>query len=164
MLRRQLLLLTLAGGISACGFRLKGTGKAAVSLDAPVRLVMRERDDKAEQTIRETFAERGITFAQGAGEGYEIVLEEPVDTRFESAVGGQFGQSRVLDIRKGFTATIRKDGQTLATQALSSERSINYHSEEYLGSVADDENAQNAILRDNAEKLLRFFQAVLARP
>lgn len=160
MLRRQLLLLALAGGLSACGFHLKGT-RGAPRLDAPVRLTLPAQEAETARVIAETFAERGITLETNATDGYEIVLDEFVDSRFESAVGGRYGQSRVLDIRKGFTATIRKDGQTLASQALSSERSLNYHSEQYLGNLADDEGAQRAMRRDNAEKLLRFFQAAV---
>lgn len=162
MQRRHLLLAILtASTLGACGFRLKGTGGGIITLDAPLRLTLPAQEKDNARVIREVFAERGLIFDDTASDGYEIILDEFADTRFESAVGGQYGQSRVLDLRKGFTATIRKNGQTLASQPLSSERSTNYHSEQYLGNLADDERAQHAMQRDNAEKLLRFFQATI---
>lgn len=163
MLRRHLLLATSALALSACGFRLKGTGSPIV-VDAPVRLQAPSSERETIAAVAAVFAARGIAFEPTVQSGYEIVLDEFVNHRFESAVGGQYGQSRVLDVRMGFTATLRKDGQILARQDLASERSLNYHSEQYLGSVADDEEAQRAMRRENAEKLLRFFQATLGKP
>lgn len=163
MLRRHCLLAASALTLSACGFRLKGTG-SPIAVDAPVRLQAPPSEKDSIAAITDVFAGRGITLDPHAQSGYTLELDEFVNDRFESAVGGQYGQSRVLDVRMGFTATIRKDGQTLARQALVSERSLNYHSEQYLGSIADDEEAQRAMRRENAEKLLRFFQATLAKP
>lgn len=164
MLRRHLLLAACTLALTACGFHLKGKGGTPFHVDAPVRLQLPETERENARAIREAFSERGITLDDGATAGYEIVLDNFVNKRFESAVGGQYGQARVLDVRTGYTATIRKDGQTLASQPLFSERSLQYHSEQYLGSLADDENAQRAMQRDNAEKLLRFFQATVAKP
>ena len=161
-MKRRLLLLSLPFALAACGFRLKGTGKPFV-VDGDIALITQGEHPQATRAIRDAFAERDIVLGSARGATYEIRLSDFEDTRFESAVGGQYGESRVLDLRKGFTATITKNGQILASQPLSSERSINYHSEQYLGNLADDESAQQAMYRDNAEKLLRFFQATLER-
>lgn len=161
-MKRRLFLFATPLALSACGFRLKGSAKP-FAVDGSVALVLESKQDAVERAIRDAFAERGITLERGTSAVYQIRLSDFVDSRFESAVGGQYGQSRVLDLHKGFTATIMKDGKTLASQPLASDRSINYHSEQYLGNLADDEAAQRAMLRDNAENLLRFFQATLAR-
>ncbi|MDO5090325.1 MAG: hypothetical protein Q4D61_02155 [Cardiobacteriaceae bacterium] len=163
MLRRALLLFAFAS-LAACGFHLKGMGHHALQLDGGVRLIVADVPEEALQPVREAFARQGVALDDGADARYVIRLGDFTNRRFESAVGGIHGQSRVLDLRKAFTAHIEKDGETLGQQTLASETSITYHSEQYLGNLADDERAQHSLNRDNADKLLRFFQATVAKP
>lgn len=162
MLRRTALLLSFSL-LTACGFHLKGTGRHAVTVQETVALEFADVPADVAQTVRDVFLQHGIALSDQEAR-YRIRLEQATDSRFESVVGGEHGQSRVIDIRKGFTAAIFDKAQLLARQTLVSEASVNYHSEQYLGNIADDERTQRSLKRDNADKLLRFFQATVSQP
>lgn len=162
MLRRTALLLSFSL-LTACGFHLKGTGQHALHIEGGISLIAANMPTEVVQAVRETFARQGMML-DSEDARYVIRLRDFEDSRFESVIGGVHGQSRVLDLRKGFVASIEEKGQVLASQTLVSETSVNYHSEQYLGNIADDERAQHALNRDNADKLLRFFQATVSQP
>lgn len=162
MLRRTALLLSFSL-LTACGFHLKGTGQHALHIEGGISLIAESMPAEVVQAVRETFARQGMML-DSEDARYVIRLRDFEDSRFESVIGGVHGQSRVLDLRKGFVASIEEKGQVLASQTLASETSVNYHSEQYLGNIADDERAQHALNRDNADKLLRFFQATVSQP
>ncbi|MDO4777811.1 MAG: hypothetical protein Q4A06_10245 [Cardiobacteriaceae bacterium] len=162
MLRRTVLLLSLSL-LAACGFHLKGTGRHALHVEGGVRLVAVDVPEEAVQAVKEAFAHQNLTLDSKTAR-YVIRLRDFENSRFESAIGGEHGQSRAINLRKGFVASIEEGDKVLASQPLASETSINYHSEQYLGNLADDERAQQALNRDNADKLLRFFQATVAQP
>ena len=163
MQRRTILLLSLSLLITACGFHLKGTGRHALHIEGGISLIAANMPVEAVQAVNEAFA-RQVLALDSEDARYVIRLRDFEDSRFESVIGGVHGQSRVTDLRKGFVASIEEGDTVLASQILASETNINYHSEQYLGNLADDERAQHALNRDNADKLLRFFQATVSQP
>lgn len=158
-LRTTLLILMLAL-LSACGFHLKGYQGTLDYHPTTIYLVTPEQSDELSSALRDYFNAQQITLLTQADNALNVVISDINNRRIETAMGNDTDRTREIELNDGFIATISRNGVVLSSRRISSQATIEYASDTFLGSSEEEREAHSRLMQENADKLLRFISAV----
>ncbi|UJF25403.1 hypothetical protein L0B52_04450 [Suttonella sp. R2A3] len=157
---RTAFLLSAVVLLSACGFHLKGTQGALSYTPDTLYLVTPDNRGDLALVLRDYIDAQKITLLKQGNDALTVVISDIDNRRIEKAMGNNTDRTREIELNDGFVATISRDGVVLGTRRISSQTSIEYASNTYLGNSEEEREAHIRLMRENADKLLRFISAV----
>ncbi|MDO4643594.1 MAG: hypothetical protein Q4A74_07120 [Cardiobacteriaceae bacterium] len=157
MNRRHFFIIVAPLCFAACGFHLKGTSLSNSRLQTLSLSIPNEENELA-NTIRTTLQQQNITISDSAA--IHVRISDIDHQRIRTAIGGS-GNIREIELYDSFRAEIEENGKVLGNQTFTSRSNIRYRSNTYLGSSQEEIETHQQLARDNADKLVRYLNAVI---
>lgn len=163
---KKFFLLSAVCLLSACGFHLKGLGGNTLNLDNLYVYSNLERHNESQQqaydVLLDSLKDSGVHISQSEKDSqYKLIVSNFSFSSRQTAIGGDSGNTREVEITDGYTIALFKGEERLGESAISNRRNISYRAGQYIGSTQEESNTHEQLARENAQSALRFIRAKL---